>query len=807
MKKRIGAFLRDSWLQLKENWWGVILGAFLSVMVGVLIFESKVGQKVVARSYDIPFAYRPNIPADEVVLVYLDEPSERVLEQPYNAPWDRRLHADLLMRMKKENAKAVVFDIVFAQPYPATNGAEIDEEFARAIKEYGKAVLAVDYVPVSTGIGQLANQRVYPYDPFEEGAAALGSAEMYPSDDLVIRQHLPESPKDDLFTLSWMTAEFLEANVTKNPRNHFSVERWMNYYGPDNHLAHCSLYQVIKRPKLVDNDILQIGPILDELKQPSNPASQFVSDQLSDTTLQMVFDYKPEADPNAVTSQVLDDFNRLIHGPSIYQEERFTGVKLADRTQALLAENLTGKEVYQLNRLLLEDIFRNNIIENVDPKSDPAPPGFFSNKVVFVGARTFTKSANERKDAYPTPYPEQQQGNKFMPGVEIQAITFLNLLREDWLNRLPRETEKSIFIAVGIFFGIALILCRPWLAGLVGIAGMAGVTFGNYYFFVHHRYWFPWLIVVFAQIPVAMVFSIAYNSIRLYVQKRLLEQSLAAYLSPKRVKQIKSKELLKPGAEKQLLTILFSDIESFTALSEGMDSGELAKVMNRYFDTAVTDCIFKTDGTVVKYIGDAIFAFWNAPEEQDDHNLRACEAALLLSSKIITYNKGGEDRKFRTRVGLHTGVANVGNFGSASRIDYTAIGENINLASRMEGLNKYLGTTVLITGDVKTGIGEKLVARFCGKFILKGFERAVEVHELVGMPESLASHKAWLDAFADALNRFGKSNFDEAEAGFRCVLQMKPDDGPSQFYLHEINELRTHPPKPGWQGEIELKEK
>src|SRR5205823_2106436 len=127
--------------------------------------------------------------------------------------------------------------------------------------------------------------------------------------------------------------------------------------------------------------------------------------------------------------------------------------------------------------------------------------------------------------------------------------------------------------------------------------------------------------------------------------------------------------------------------------------------------------------------------------------------------EAIIYTKAGVEKRYRTRVGLHTGVANVGYFGSSTRIDYTALGENINLASRMEGLNKYLNTSVLITGDTVSGISEKFVMRFCGKFILKGFEKAVEVYELVGMPDSAESSKAWRDAFAAALKQFQSGDF------------------------------------------------
>jgi adenylate cyclase len=318
------------------------------------------------------------------------------------------------------------------------------------------------------------------------------------------------------------------------------------------------------------------------------------------------------------------------------------------------------------------------------------------------------------------------------------------------------------------------------------------------------RYWFPWLIIAAIQLPVALCWSIAYNSVQLYVQKRLVEQSLELYLSPKLVKKFaKNPKLLQPGAEKQMLTILFSDIASFTNISEGMDSDELARLMNNYFQNAVARCIHHTDGTVVKYIGDAIFAFWNAPDPQGDHQFRACEAALRFHQLKFEF----DGKPLVTRIGLHTGVANVGNFGSTTRIDYTAIGENINLASRMEGLNKYLGTRVLITAETQEGIGARLVTRCLGLFRLKGFEKSVGVFELMGWPADDAASRSLRESFADALQKFQRRDWDQAEAAFRCVLQASPGDGPSDFYLKHIEEVRTTPPPPQWRGEIELKEK
>jgi adenylate cyclase len=226
--------------------------------------------------------------------------------------------------------------------------------------------------------------------------------------------------------------------------------------------------------------------------------------------------------------------------------------------------------------------------------------------------------------------------------------------------------------------------------------------------------------------------------------------------------------------------------------------------MNAYFQTAVGDCIHKADGTVVKYIGDAIFAFWNAPEGQVDHALLACEAALRFGELNRREIMG---HRLHTRIGLHSGLANVGNFGSEERVDYTALGENVNLASRIEGLNKMLGTERLISSQTKAGVGDRLVTRALGTFRLKGFESLVEAHELVGWPDQEAVTQAWRDRFAGGLDHYQQRNLKSAAIAFRSVLELKPDDGPTRFYLKQIEDRQREDPTGLWPTHIVIGEK
>lgn len=650
----------------------------LAVGVGLMLQHFSFGLGLVNLSYDFLLVARGDRVADEAALVYLDEKSHLALGQSFTAPWDRRLHARLIERLTEAGVRGIVFDIVFSDPNPEDPAA--DELLARATRENGTVVLAADRVLIAPG----RSETIPPFDLLLDAAAGVGSAEVVPGRDLVVRQHTPGA---ELPSLAWAAAEAVGAAPILPPGPERT--RWINYYGPPNWL----------------------------------PSMSYVDALVSDTNV-----------------------DALLH-----------------------------------------------------------------DKVVFVGARIMTKFAGERKDEYRNPFSQwvsrsqaEARGGLFISGVEIQATTFLNLLRKDWLTRTPPGTESMCLILAGILAGWGLVQLRPIPASLAALAGLVALVGCSYLLFRVELIWFPWLFVV-VQILVVLGWSVLFNSVQLYVQKQLYENTLALYLSPKLVKKFSGNPaLLKPGAEKQVLTLFFSDIEDFTRLSEGMDSDELASLMNQYFESAVSKCIHRTEGTVVKYIGDAIFAFWSAPEVQTDHAVRACEAALRfrdLAAQAI------DDRHLRTRIGLHTGLANVGNFGSAQRVDYTALGENVNLASRMEGLNKFLGTSCVMTGDTRTAIGDRFVTRDLGRFRLKGFEKVVAVHELVGWPEEAELTRAWRTVFREALLAYRRRDFDTAQRHFLRTIELRPEDGPSAFYLKRIQDIEGQAQLTHWNGDIGLTEK
>jgi adenylate cyclase len=449
---------------------------------------------------------------------------------------------------------------------------------------------------------------------------------------------------------------------------------------------------------------------------------------------------------------------------------------------------------------------------------DNAPPGFFKDKLVFIGALQSADFSGKGKDEFRTPY--SRLGRGFAPGVGIHATAAMNLIDQSWLTRLPFAAELILVLLTGTAAGLGLMRFQPLNASFIALG--AWIVFGLTACVLVWcaRFWFAWMIPV-AQIAIALFCSVVVNSLRVYVKNRVLEQSLSSRLSPKVVKQLMDDPVLRQvGGSQQEISILFSDIANFSRVSEMTSPDDLVRLLNRYFDATLA-CIHETEGTVVKMLGDAIFAIWNAPVPQTDHRERAARAALRLREQLLEFGATDRGLPLRTRVGLHAGMACVGNVGSSTRFDYTAIGESVNLASRLEGLNKQIGTTLLASREIQRGAENSAVWRLVGHFRLKGFGRAVEIHELVGPLESAESSRAWREKFADALQDFRSRRFDAAETKFRETSELRqkaaPDttdardhvceDGPSLFYLRKIQDYKTQPPSYEWIGEVDLMEK
>lgn len=265
---------------------------------------------------------------------------------------------------------------------------------------------------------------------------------------------------------------------------------------------------------------------------------------------------------------------------------------------------------------------------------------------------------------------------------------------------------------------------------------------------------------------------------------------------------LESGEEAKLGGTRTEITVYFSDLVSFTSVSERLPPEELVELLARYLDE-MTGEILRNGGTVDKFMGDSIMAFWGAPRPHDRDALAACRAALANRAKLEELRKEWIRAglpALHARTGIHTGTAMVGNFGSPSRLDYTAIGDTVNVASRLEGLNQIYGTEILISDDTRAAVADIMVTRPIDKVGVKGRNEGIIIHELVGDVEAVSElDRRSAEKYADALERYLNREWAEAHSGFAAILESKPDDAATRVMLHRCDTYRASPP-PDWDG-------
>lgn len=256
-----------------------------------------------------------------------------------------------------------------------------------------------------------------------------------------------------------------------------------------------------------------------------------------------------------------------------------------------------------------------------------------------------------------------------------------------------------------------------------------------------------------------------------------------------------------PGGSRREITVLFADLAGFTALTERLGDAAVP-VVGRFLDMA-SRAIAAEAGTVDKYIGDAVMAFWGAPVADDAHAARACRAALAIRAGFLALQRA--DPLFRDlglRIGIESGPAIVGNVGSTRRLNYTALGDVVNLASRLEGVNKVYGTTILLGPGARISAGATILAREVDRVAVYGRAEGVAIHELLGLHD--AREPAWLSTYSEALAMYRKGAFARALAAFDQVLAQCPADGPARLLAARAGALLAHPPEAGWSAITQL---
>ncbi|MCP3953203.1 MAG: adenylate/guanylate cyclase domain-containing protein [Desulfobacterales bacterium] len=382
-------------------------------------------------------------------------------------------------------------------------------------------------------------------------------------------------------------------------------------------------------------------------------------------------------------------------------------------------------------------------------------------------------------------------------GVEIHATLLDNFLSGDFFRKLPDGVTIGGALLLSLLLGLAASALRSSVAiTLLSAAGVA-LPVGCGLVAYQTGFWLP--IVV---LEMAVVLTIGFTLLANYAtegrQRRFIKGAFRQYLSPAVIDQlISNPERLKLGGERKTLSIFFSDLQGFTSISEGLDPEELTALLNEYL-TAMTDIVMEEGGTVDKYEGDAIIAFWNAPLDVLQHEMRTVRAALRCQAKLARMRPAIRKRigkEMLMRIGINTGLAVVGNLGSHTRFDYTMLGDAVNLAARLEGANKQFGTFTMISEDTRRHIGPDILVRELARLAVVGRREPVIVYEPM-LSEEYAGRQALYDTFEKGLALFYQGLFLEARGIFKTI---QAEDPAAAAYVKKCGELADNPPE-NWAG-------
>ena len=383
------------------------------------------------------------------------------------------------------------------------------------------------------------------------------------------------------------------------------------------------------------------------------------------------------------------------------------------------------------------------------------------------------------------------------PGVEINATLLDNLLAGDFIRPVPAAAVIGITLLIALLAGLAT-------SAVSGILKSAAV----YAFFIalpallclaayREGFWLPLAVqetgVVFTLFSAGLIYYTTEGR-----QKMFIKNAFRQYLSPAVIEElIRHPEHLKLGGERRTLSIFFSDLEGFTGISEGLEPEALTALLNEYL-SAMTDIIHEEGGTIDKYEGDAIIAFWNAPLDQPDHARRCVRAALRCQARLAEMRPGFRERlgrDLKMRIGVNSGPAIVGNMGSRTRFDYTMIGDAVNLAARLEGINKQYGTYCIVSGATVEGMEGAFPVRELARVAVVGRREPVTVYEPF-LPDDYERRRDQLVRFAGGLALFYRGDFRAAETAFAGLAEADPA---ARAYRSKCRQLIDEPPA-DWQG-------
>jgi adenylate cyclase len=784
--------------ELLQSWWQHRVSFLLSLSITIFalflyvftfigerptpIFEFI--QRLELATLDTRFRYRPQRyahPDPRIVVIDIDQRAQEVLGR---WPFSRTNFAKTLDVLHDDGAKVVGFDITFSKPdqsaapihalwaelearrkrgeaVDAKLSAEVlrlaasfdaDKRFATSIQNFGPVVLGNYFLFTDA---DLRGMEASALDAYANQIAFFAYPPAHPLH--------PESQKQEkagmleAFANTNLLPQGAEANLDQLTSALNGDYSWTGFFN-----APPDADGIVRRASLV----LPYG-------RTKNPDEWDIYPSLDLMTARAYFG-PPAQDMN------------LIYGPQGIVEIRFGKAQLL---------HPDGRGQMMINYQGPASTFTHYSIIDVLQKN--FSPGAFQGKVILIGA-----TATGIGDLRGTPY-----GGTTYPGVEIHANVIDNILNQRFLKHGFRQVlaDGLLILFFGIPLGIWMALVSPrWM--WFGVSLLLPMILINFWAFLHG--WWLNLLVPALTLSTNVLLVSLYRSLFEEKEKRRVRAAFGQYLSPEVIRRLLvSPQLVEP--RKTDITVMFSDIRGFTTISEKLDAQDLALFLNQYLSD-MTGLVFEHHGTLDKYIGDAVMAFWGAPFEEPGHAARGCNTGLKMMDRVREMQKKWEAEgkpHLDIGIGLNTGVASVGNMGSVLRYGYTALGDTVNLSSRLEGLNKDYGTHILVNETTYAATKDDgFVFRELDLIRVKGKLQPVTIYELIGRvgqnsvygtPEDV---RARISLFQQARELYRKRQWAEAQKTFQIILDKWPDEGPSRTYWKRCQDYLFDEPSSGWDG-------
>jgi adenylate cyclase len=731
-------------------------------------------QNIELRSLDLRFAVRGARPHDDrIVIVDLDE---RTLQKLGSYPIPRSAYARLIDRLHAEGARVIALDATF--PTPSNNSAlaaldQLQKEAGTLSPEVSQRIAAIKAATDQDALFASAMKQA--------GNVVLGHLFL----DAERAKLADPKLEEEYFNVAWGQAYPQIVKVKPKDASHdFDLNKaWVDNHGLVGLGAEANLAKLAEAA--ASYGFIDINTDPDgTLRHAALIIRYKDQDFFPPLAIQAVRRYEQIPDQEIIVYIAEDGLERIQLGQRLLRPAY-------DGTQLINYAGPFG--TYQ----------HFSMVDVIDAGT---PVGAFKDKIVLLGA-----TAKAIGDLRNTPFEGAYMG------VEVHANIIDNLLHYGEAGRsfLTRELrEEAIDVGFILFFGLVLGVIfsrmRPFLSTLIAVLSLGVFAAIVYFAFAWSGRWLSFVVpagTLVANYAAITSFRMVFEE----SEKRKIRKTFSQYLSPGVISLIEQDpgKYIRPGGEMKELSVMFTDIRGFTTLSEGMTPNELVEWLNEYLG-AMTDVLFKNYGTLDKYIGDAIMAFWGSPYPQQDHAVRACRCGLEMMQTLDRLNRkwlAEGKREVAMGVGINTGPVNVGNMGSNKRLSWTVMGDNVNLASRLEGLTKEYRVRCILSEATFLQVKDQFVARELDRIRVKGKKQPVKIYELLDTASEATKYSGILSAFDTAMNLYRVQRWREAAAHFGELLARYPEDGPTQIFLQRATEFLEQAPAEGWDGVYVMKTK